>query len=200
MNQTKQEKPEWLSKLEAESWQAELLISGIAIFGSFQLPYLLDKLVELAIVTVPVSDFTILYAFFVVLIMGVYIIIAGLLIHFILRAFWIGLVGFNSVYPNGLNKENDTFYSKSFLLRISEKLPKDSNSTIRALDNICSTIYSIIILGCLILLAMVIDVMLLYLLKLLLASFLPSSVISWFLIILGVVFYFFVILNVGCSV
>jgi len=37
------EKPTWLQVLEAKSWQAELIVSGIAIFGSLQLPELLNR-------------------------------------------------------------------------------------------------------------------------------------------------------------
>lgn len=33
-NITPKKKPKWLRALESQSWQAELVISGLAIFGS----------------------------------------------------------------------------------------------------------------------------------------------------------------------
>ena len=36
-------KPDWLVNLEQESWQAELIISGLAILGALQLPGLIDR-------------------------------------------------------------------------------------------------------------------------------------------------------------
>ena len=35
MNQSKNTKSEWLEKLQQESWQLELIVSGIVIFGLF---------------------------------------------------------------------------------------------------------------------------------------------------------------------
>ena len=47
---TSTDKPNWLLKLEQESWQAELIISGVAILGSLQLPDLIDRLGEWALI------------------------------------------------------------------------------------------------------------------------------------------------------
>lgn len=39
-------KPEWLKRLEQESYQAELIVSGVALLGALQLPELLDRLLN----------------------------------------------------------------------------------------------------------------------------------------------------------
>ena len=44
------EKPSWLLKLEQESWQAELIVSGVAILGTLQLPNLVDRLGQWALI------------------------------------------------------------------------------------------------------------------------------------------------------
>ena len=45
-NISTKKKPKWLRALETQSLQAELVISGLAIFGSLQLPSLLNNLVD----------------------------------------------------------------------------------------------------------------------------------------------------------
>ena len=39
----------WLNKLAQESWQAELIFSGIAIYGSLQLPAIINNLGDWAV-------------------------------------------------------------------------------------------------------------------------------------------------------
>ncbi len=39
-------KPDWLTRLEQESYQAELIVSGVALLGALQLPGLIDDLLN----------------------------------------------------------------------------------------------------------------------------------------------------------
>jgi len=93
----------WVSNLQLESWQLELLITGFSIFllatslseyDSFQSSFVFNKLsgqndnaifaisLRLIIATVPLA-----LRFFLI----------SLLIHLLLRGFWIGIVGLSSV-------------------------------------------------------------------------------------------------------
>lgn len=102
MDEDKTHRPKWLRKLERESWQAELIISGAALLGSLQLPGLLDKfqyylLLNFERASLPLWFFATSYwALFV------YGLVILFVFHFIVRALWIGLVGLNSVYPDGI--------------------------------------------------------------------------------------------------
>ena len=187
------EKPAWLSKLEAESWQAELLVSGIAIFGSLQLPGLVQRIVDFCLTNVSLEDMGLAYFVLMVLNLGVYMIIGGIMLHFILRAFWIGLVGFNSVFP-GINLENDNFYSKDYLGRMAQLLPQDSNQFVRQLDNFCSTIFSFVLIGGLSFFALMFDVVIIYLVKLIIQYFFPELSMKYWLFIVGGIFYLFMIM------
>ena len=48
-NKIEKKKPKWLRILEQQSWQAELLISGIAIVGALQLPELIHEFTDFSI-------------------------------------------------------------------------------------------------------------------------------------------------------
>lgn len=54
----------WLQKLKQESWEAELLISAVGIFGSFQLFGFIDWLANLFINLLPASLY--IAAYFIV--------------------------------------------------------------------------------------------------------------------------------------
>ena len=57
-------KPEWLQALEAQSWQAELIASGLAIYGSLSMGVYLDGLAEWAVLRFNDRILNILYFFF----------------------------------------------------------------------------------------------------------------------------------------
>ena len=94
-------KPKWLKKLERESWQAELIISGLAILGSLQLPGLLESAEQYVLLNYDRDTLFIAYIAFIYWRIFTTGLIFLFLFHFIVRALWIGLVGLNSVYPGG---------------------------------------------------------------------------------------------------
>lgn len=112
----KTQKPKWLRRLERESWQAELIISGAAIFGSLQLPGVLEKFQYYLLLN---YDRGALFLWFFATsywAIFVYGLIFIFVFHFIVRALWIGLIGLNSVYPGGFapnNLSSEDFQEKS---------------------------------------------------------------------------------------
>lgn len=194
-------KPAWLVQLEAESWQAELVISGIAIFAATFLPGLVDSLAAFCLVTIPPEDTTLFQFIFMFLHFGTNCIIGALVLHFTLRAFWIGMIGFNSVFPNGINTEYEGYYSKYYTQKTAQHLPSNANKMIQNLDHFCSTIFAITASLLMTFLAFALNVGVLYLLKVFLSMFLPDSIwqyVGYGLLVFLVLFsLLMLVLNMG---
>lgn len=105
-------KPAWLQRLEEESWQAELALSGAAFFATLQLPELFDWLEAKLLLNF--EDFTLSFFDFIVPILFIANLSLPILFvfHLAVRALWIGLVGLNSVYPEGF--QPNTRFSKTY--------------------------------------------------------------------------------------
>lgn len=176
MDDTMNTKPKWLEQLEAESWQAELIISGIAIFASTYLPSLAERLVTFVLVATPPVDHVIFYYAFLYLYIGVYAVIVGLVVHFVARTFWIGLVGFNSVFPKGIDLEHNGTYSNYYVRKISSHLPHRADNMIQMLDRFCSPIFAITALILIFNIVLVFDLGMVYLLKVISDLVLPEGV------------------------
>jgi len=132
--------PKWLRRLEKESWQAELIISGLALIGTLQLPSFIYWLSDHMVDYLPIKYYLAGYAISFGCTFGIAILTTFFITHFILRAYWIGLIGLNSVFPNGYNIE-DGFYSPTFSRLTAEKLPNIKDS-IKQIDLTCSTMFS----------------------------------------------------------
>ncbi|WP_027068045.1 MULTISPECIES: hypothetical protein [Maribacter] len=129
----------WLQRLKEESWEAELLVSAIAIFGTFQLFGLIEWATNKYIDLLPVEQY--IYGYMIVFLglLAISILVSMFVIHFVLRAYWIGLVGLNSVFPD--YSIEDSVYSRIYTEKILAILPKQED-TIRKVDDLCSVIFS----------------------------------------------------------
>lgn len=129
----------WLQRLKEESWEAELLVSAIAIFGTFQLFGLIEWVTNKYIDLLPIEQYQ--YGYFIVFmgLLAISILVSMFVIHFFLRAYWIGLVGLNSVFPD--YSIEDSAYSKIYTEKILGILPKQED-TIQKVDELCSVIFS----------------------------------------------------------
>ncbi len=129
----------WLERLKDESWEAELLISAIAIFGTLQLFKVIDWATNIFIDMLLPKQYLIGYGIVFGGLLAVSILVSMFIIHFSLRAYWVGLVGLNSVFPEyGLE---DSAYSEIFTKKILAILPK-LKKTIHEVDELCSVIFS----------------------------------------------------------
>ncbi len=133
-------KPTWLEILEAESWQAELLVSGLAIFGCFQLPDLLIDCYDWLLLHIGEGYLTPLFYTVWYLMIASSMLIVNFIVHFALRALWIGMIGLVSVYPNGINRDSDMF-SRDFMDKLLRDFP-DVNEFNEKLDRIASQIFA----------------------------------------------------------
>lgn len=136
---SEQRSKEWLQKLKDESWEAELLVAAISIFGTLQMFVFIEWVTAIFINILPQSFY--LVAYFVVFsaLLAISILASMFIIHFMLRAYWVGLVGLNSVFSDySIDDSQDT---KLYMKLLVEKLPTLDHSINRA-DNLCSVIFS----------------------------------------------------------
>ena len=135
-----------LDELTSQSWNLELLISGAALFATLTLPDLLDNaLVYYQYNLMSDTDYVheLVPTLVIGLIKGVsYLLFAAFLIHFIMRAFWVGLVGLLAVYPTGIDYENIFYLSQYARKRFAQELGALPNYIIR-LDRRCNVIFAL---------------------------------------------------------
>lgn len=129
----------WLQRLKDESWEAELLVSAIAIFGTSQLFKVIDWSTNVFIDILPPKQYLIGYFIVFFGLLAVSVLVSMFVIHFILRAYWVGLVGLNSVFPD--YSVEDSAYSKIYTEKIISILPKLKDS-IPKVDELSSVIFS----------------------------------------------------------
>ena len=129
----------WLQKLKEESWEAELLISTVAIFGTVQMFKLVDWSIIYFVDTLAPQDYLFGFCICFISLIAVSVLATMFVIHFMLRAYWVGLVGLNSVFPDYNLEESP--YSKIYTKKMLAILPK-LKETIQEVDDICSVIFS----------------------------------------------------------
>lgn len=132
--------PKWLRRLEKESWQAELLISGLALYGTLHLPKFVFGVADFLIDVLPVDYYLAGYTISFLYLFGISILTTFFIIHFVLRAYWIGLIGLNSIYPNGYKIEGG-YYSEIYSRLVAKMLPTVRES-IKEIDKLCSGLFS----------------------------------------------------------
>jgi len=98
MSQRKSFFKDWLEKLQQESWQLELIISGIAILGLREVMKYLDTFGE-SMMTENPRDITIVMMLLMIksLYFGASISLINLVVHVLIRSLWIGAIGLRYV-------------------------------------------------------------------------------------------------------
>ena len=187
----------WLQRLKEESWEAELLISTVAIFGTLQLFKLIDWATILALDQLPPWQHLAGYGIVFVGLLAVSILTSMFVAHFLLRAYWVGLVGLNSVFPDyGLE---DSAYSEIYTRKIADFLPK-LKKTIHDVDDLSSVIFS----AAFFMLLIYTNMSMLICIGLILFNFLSAYVSNYVLliplVILGIAYAFFMIIGVVANI
>ncbi len=135
----KQEVPKWLTELQHRSWEPEILLSGIVLYGMFKVPELLDEGLQFFKLNIfgDSNDVDNLVALFK---MGIYWLISGLILHLICRGIWIGMVGLSYTFPDGIRLDKLTYKGK--FAEKAARTPSFENIVIR-LEKISSSLFSI---------------------------------------------------------
>lgn len=129
---------EWLEKLQQESWQLELLISGLALYGIFEAKSLLIDIsvyrshTEGALWNVTNLLLGLLYV-------GRIIFLINLLAHIMIRGLWIGAIGLR--YVSGDIDYDALHYSKRFTRYLKKRIGT-YDDFIEKLEKICSVIFA----------------------------------------------------------
>ena len=125
-----------LKKLQEESWQLELIISGFAIFGLFTA---FEPLREAAKVAQFKSQ---MYSTIILMIslISCAILIFNLLLHVVLRGLWIGTLGLR--YVSGDIDYDSLNYSEKFTKYLKKKVGS-FDKYIATLENYCSIIFAV---------------------------------------------------------
>lgn len=130
---------ELLDKLQQESWQLELLISGFAIFGLFTS---LEPLINGHNRAVALESFT--KYLFPVAIISCQVLIINLIIHVVLRGLWIGAIGLR--YVSGEIDYDSLNYKKRFTEYLKWKVGS-FDKYIGTLENYCSILFAVTFLS-----------------------------------------------------
>ncbi|GAB5564374.1 MAG: hypothetical protein Wins2KO_14370 [Winogradskyella sp.] len=125
-----------LQKLQEESWQLELLISGFAIFGLFTAFPHINIAVKAAKNDHQIYSFIIL----LVVLVSCAILIFNLLLHVVLRGLWIGALGLR--YVSGDIDYDELNYGRKFTRYLKKKVGS-FDKYIAKLENYCSVIFAI---------------------------------------------------------
>lgn len=125
-----------LQKLQEESWQLELLISGFAIFGLFSAWEPLELLIREA----NNNDQKYYQIALVFLRISCAILLFNLLLHVILRGLWIGALGLR--YVSGDIDYEKLKYSEKFTNYLKKRIGS-FDKYIATLENYCSIIFAI---------------------------------------------------------
>lgn len=125
-----------LQKLQEESWQLELIISGFAIFGLFSA---FGEL-RIAVKTAEYEEQIYGAIIFTVALVSCAILLFNLLLHVVLRGLWIGALGLR--YVSGDIDYEELKYSPKFTKYLSKKIGS-FDRYIAKLENYCSVIFAI---------------------------------------------------------
>ncbi|MEQ8908842.1 MAG: hypothetical protein RIC95_06600 [Vicingaceae bacterium] len=126
--------PKWLKRLQENSWEMEILISGGAIFSLFQLSdFYIDWIQQIRISNhLPGAGILLILGMF-----GLKILTLGFTLHLVSRGFWLSLVCLNDVYPEGL-KASKIKWKKPF--RTDREETKNLKDQIISVDKFCGSI------------------------------------------------------------
>ncbi len=102
---------QWLEKLQQESWQLELIISGFAIFGLFQARGYLFQMHNNMTEVVVATTIPILFMSLTI-VLAWHIFVSNLLLHVFVRGLWIGAIGLR--YVSGEINYDQLGYNKRF--------------------------------------------------------------------------------------
>jgi hypothetical protein len=132
----------WLKRIQEQSWEPEILISGIVLFALFQMPPVIRDFFDYldnfsySVFSTGSADETLS----AILLAANYWLIAGFTAHLVLRSVWIAFVGLSYVYKKGVDTSRLNY--RPIFKRILEK-NTDYVKNILKLEKICSSVFAV---------------------------------------------------------
>ena len=136
------EEESWLTRVQEQSWEPEIIISGIVLFTLFQIPESIGQLehflnnYSLIIFSSGTADEALLTLLQVANIW----LIAGFTAHLFLRSVWVAYVGLSYVYQDGIQVSRLKFKEQYNRLLFRNT---GFRNNIRQLERICSTTFAV---------------------------------------------------------
>ncbi|WP_178984653.1 hypothetical protein [Winogradskyella helgolandensis] len=125
-----------LNRLQEDSWQLELLISGFAIFGLF---YGLEFVAKNMLIA-QFENNKVFVKLYIIVHFALQILIFNLILHVLLRGLWIGSLGLRYVFGD-IDFEKLNYY-ELFTTHLKKRIGS-FDTYISKLENICSVIFAI---------------------------------------------------------
>lgn len=168
----------WLDKLQEESWNLELIISGFSIFGLFKAKEFLDtqSLIFEANDIVADSLMAWFQLFFWMIYASVLISIIFLLVHVFIRGLWIGAIGIR--YVSGDIDYSKLNYNTSITNYLKKKLGSFDNYILR-LEKAASLIFGYTFLLILILSSVFLYLLFIWIVSNILSRLFGNTSFSW---------------------
>ena len=130
-----------LSSQTTPTWEVELLISGVAVFAMLQLPGWLDDGMFAVGQRLDASWATLAELLYYYAKSAAVILAATFVIHLLLRARWIALVGMHSVYPEGVRW--DKLGMGPIAREIERRYQVSTDVVIERADNFATTVFAL---------------------------------------------------------
>ena len=129
-------KPPWLVRIQENSWEAEIILSGLVLFTLIKAP---DILYNIRIfLSERVFDFRDMWYFEAAMAATVQFLTFGFLIHLIMRGIWVGYVGFSYAFPEGIKSTGLGFQKRYMPKKDGEWL----TPRILLMERYCSMIFA----------------------------------------------------------
>lgn len=138
---TDREDPHVLSRRTTPTWEVELLISGVAIFAMLQLPGWLDDAMFALEPRLTDNWRTVTLLFYAYAKSAAIVLATTFVLHLLLRAQWIALVGMHSVYPHGVRL--DRMRMGPIQREVEERIVDNAEEAIDRADNRASVVFAI---------------------------------------------------------
>lgn len=123
-----------------QTWELEMLISGAVAFALLQLPSAVDQVYDRLDSHFAGNLFDALFIAHYYAKLALYTLILSFLIHLVARAYWVGLIGLEAVFPHGIRWEK--VRQGPITRRLyEERLPPLPSMIVKA-DDFCSMIFS----------------------------------------------------------
>lgn len=122
------------------AWELELLISAAIVVGLFALPGIIEHFfarIEPHATAAAQVPLAMLHLY---LLSAGYALLVAFTIHFSARAYWVGLIGLNSVFPRGLRW--DRLSVGPVVTEVYRKRLPEARRVIERVDNFCSITFS----------------------------------------------------------
>jgi hypothetical protein len=123
----------------ARPWELELLISGAVVFSLLQMPGYVDDWVARAQPHLDERSLKGLFFVWAYVKLILYTLISCFVLHLSMRAYWVGLIGLETVFPHGVRWE-DTNYGPVMTEVYREKMGR-LQPRIDAADRFCSILF-----------------------------------------------------------